>query len=179
MNPKMKPMTKRLTQMAALYAAKQLWDRVDSDALQSLAGDLYRSTPEQWQQNASQFAKNSTKELQGSALERFDDVILRAGLVRLANVPSRSGPMLLALAGGALLGAAGTVVFLRSDAGKEFMEKLNAKVDDLRTSRDDSETTIDADAATETSESTKDSDSSRAASSKNNSQKSKARPHTQ
>ena len=168
----MKPMTKRLAQMAAIYAAKQLWDRVDSDALQSLAGDLYRSSPEQWQKSASAFAQSSAKELQGSATERFDDVILKAGLVRLANVPSSRGPVLLALAGGALVGAAGTVMFLRSDAGKSLMEKLNAKVDELRTSSDEDEPTIDADAASDS-----DSDGTDATS-KSNSDNSSSRPRT-
>ncbi|MFT5353468.1 MAG: hypothetical protein ACI9KE_000666 [Polyangiales bacterium] len=126
----MNPITKRLAQMATIYAAKKVWDRVDSDALQSLARDLYQSTPRQWQENASRLARSSANELQGNATARFDDLIHQAGLIRLANVPSKRGPVLLALAGGALVGAAGTVLFLRSEAGKSFIKKMNTKVDD-------------------------------------------------
>jgi hypothetical protein len=139
----MKPITKRLAQMATIYATKKVWDRVDSDALRSLARDLYQSTPQQWQENASRLARNSANELQGSATARFDDVIHQAGLIRLANVPSKRGPVLLALAGGAVVGAAGTLLFLRSETGKSFIKKMHTKVDDKQplTSSDEAPTT--------------------------------------
>ena len=147
--------TKRIAQMAALYAAKKLWSQVDKEAAREMMGQLYRSAPQEWEAAARRAAGEGFDNVRTQATRSMDDVLDQIGLMRRSQVPTRSmSSMAMGFAGGVALTAAGGYFLYGTETGKtlrrrfeESLAKSEGDVEEALHSMSGDEVILNPDAA--------------------------------